>query len=75
MGHKANTFSVFATRIVKSAEVCVCWHALGMAKEMDSTLHCRFTTFTASWKYTKWTNPSGANHTTVAGTRTPLERV
>ena len=49
--------------------------ALGMAKEMDSTLHCRFTTFTASWKYSKWTNPSGANPTTVVGTRTPLERV
>ena len=37
--------------------------------------HCRFTTFTASWKYSKWTNPSGANPTTVAGTRTPLEQV
>ena len=30
-----------------------CESALGMAKEMDSTLHCRFTTFTASWKYSK----------------------
>ena len=49
--------------------------ALGMAKEMDSTLHCRFTTFTASRKYSKWTNPSGANPTIVASTRTPLERV
>ena len=46
-----------------------------MAKEMDSTLHCRFTIFTASRKYSKWTNPSGANLTTVAGTRIPLERV
>ena len=25
-----------------------------MAKEMDSTLHCRFTTFTTSRKYSKW---------------------
>ena len=49
--------------------------ALGMAKEMDSTLHYRFTTFTASRKYSKWTNPSGANPTTMARTRTPLERV
>ena len=49
--------------------------ALGMAKEIDSTLHCRFTTFTASWKYSKWSKPSGANPTTVAGTRIPLERV
>ena len=49
--------------------------ALWMAKEMDSTLHSRFTIFTASWKYSKWTNPSGANPTIVAGTRTPLERV
>ena len=49
--------------------------ALGMAKEMDSTLHCRFTTFTASWKYSKWSNPSGANPTTVAGTRISLEQV
>ena len=49
--------------------------ALGMAKEIDSTLHCRFTTFTASWKYSKWSKPSGAYPTTVAGTRIPLERV
>ena len=49
--------------------------ALGMAKEIDSTLHCRFTTFTASWKYSKWSKPSGANPTTVARTRIPLERV
>ena len=49
--------------------------ALGMAKEIDSTLHCRFTTFTASRKYSKWSKPSGANPTTVAGTRIPLERV
>ena len=33
------------------------------------------TTFTASWKYSKWSKPSGANPTTVAGTRIPLERV
>ena len=46
-----------------------------MAKEMDSTLHCRFTIFTASREYSKWTNPSGANPTTVAETRTPLGRV
>ena len=49
--------------------------ALGMAKEIDSTLHCRFTTFTASWKYSKWSKPSGANPTTMAGTRIPLERM
>ena len=43
--------------------------------KLNSTLHCRFTTFTASWKYSKWSKPSGANPTTVAGTRIPLERV
>ena len=47
--------------------------ALRMAKEMDSTLHYRFTTFTAFRKYSKWTNPSGANPTTMARTHTPLE--
>ena len=61
------------------AKGCVCRgggeSALGMAKEIDSTLQCRFTTFTAFWKYSKWSKPSGANPTTVAGTRIPLERV
>ena len=47
--------------------------ALGMANEMDSTLRCRFTIFAASRKCSKWTDPSCANSTTVAGTRTPLE--
>ena len=27
MGHKVDTFSAFATCIVKRAEVCECWHA------------------------------------------------
>ena len=49
--------------------------ALGMAKEMDSTLHYRFTTFTTSRKYSKRTHPSGANPTTMARTRTALARV
>ena len=49
--------------------------ALGMAKKMESILHYQFTTLIASWKYSKWTNPSGESPSTVAATRTPLERV
>ena len=62
----------------------VCWAAemegsqvasLGMAKEMDSILHCQFTTLNPSWEYSKWRSPSSAVPTTVARGRGPLERV
>ena len=48
---------------------------LGMAKEMDSILHCRFTTLNPSWYYSKWRSPSSTVPTTVAGGRRPLERM
>ena len=48
---------------------------LGMAKEMDSMLHCRFTTLNPCWEYSKWRSPSSAVPTTVAGGHRPLERV
>ena len=48
---------------------------LGMAKKMDSVVHCRFTTLNPSWYYSKWRSPSSAVPTTVAGGRRPLERV
>ena len=48
---------------------------LGMAKEMDSILHCRFTTLNPCWEYSKWKSPSSAVPTTVAGGRKPLEQV
>ena len=48
---------------------------LGMAKEMDSILHYRFTTLNPSWYYSKWRSPSSPVPTTVAGGRRPLEQV